>query len=85
MAKPKTAKPANAPKRSAGRPPKPTTVPLPTVTGIRLPDDLRARLDAAVDARNAELASEGLTTNRNALVVKLLREALDARDAKGAP
>ena len=57
---------------------------LPNVTGIRIPEDLRARLDALVDVRNTELAPEGLSTNRNAMVVKLLRDALDAVDAKRA-
>lgn len=71
-----------APKRRAGRPANPNTQPLPPVTGLRLPVELLARVDAYVEARNATLASEGLTTNRTAAVIRLLREALDALDAK---
>lgn len=91
MAKPrntgKTSKPApttEAPKRKPGRPAKATTQPLPPVTGIRFPPELLARVDAYVDARNAELASEGLTTNRNAIIVRLVRDALDAVTSKGS-
>ena len=51
---------------------------LPPVTGIRIPIDLLDEIDTLVGSEKARLASEGATTNRNALVVRLLREALDA-------
>lgn len=70
-----------APKRRPGRPANPNTQKLPPVTGLRIPAELLARVDAHVEARNAELAGEGLTTNRTAVVIRLLREALDAREA----
>lgn len=76
---PKPATPEAAPKRRPGRPVNPNTQPLPPVTGLRIPTELLERVDAFVEARNRELASEGLTTNRTAVVVRLLREALDAK------
>lgn len=91
MAKPRnttkrtTSKPATpeaAPKRRAGRPANPNTQPLPPVTGLRIPAELLERIDAFVETRNRELASEGLSTTRTAAVIRLLREALDAREAK---
>ena len=68
--------------RPPGRPKKAVTTHAINVTGVRLPEDLRARLDAVVDEENAQHAAAGLTTNRNAVIVRLLREALDARDAR---
>lgn len=68
----------DAPKRGPGRPPKASTQPLPPVTGIRFPVELLARVDAFVARRNVELEGEGFTTNRNAVVVRLVRDALDA-------
>lgn len=79
-AKPSTS--TEAPKRKPGRPARPDTQPLPPVTGIRFPVELLERVDAFVDERNAELATEGLTTNRNAIIVRFVREALDAHAAK---
>lgn len=78
---PKPAPSEAAPKRRAGRPANPNTQPLPPVTGLRLPLDLLDALDAYVEKRNAELASEGLTTNRTAVVIRLLREALAVKSA----
>ena len=49
---------------------------VPPVTGVRIPDDLRDDLDAIVEEQNARNAAEGLTTNRNALIVRLLREGV---------
>lgn len=67
--------------RPPGRPKKADPAHAVNVTGVRIPDELRARLDAAVEHENAQHAARGLTTNRSALIVTLLREALDARDA----
>ena len=77
MAKPKAV-------NRGGRPPNPNKTPLPPVTGVRIPDDLRDALDIIVDRENAELAAKGASTNRNALIVRLLREAV-ARDAAAHP
>ena len=79
---PKPATPEAAPKRRPGRPANPNTPALPPVTGLRIPVELLARGDAFVETRNRELASEGLSTTRTAAVIRLLREALDAREAK---
>ena len=79
MAKPKA--PQKPVTRPRGRPRKSEEekAQLPPVTGIRIPVDLLGEIDTLVDSEKARLASEGATTNRNALVVRLLREALDAR------
>ena len=77
MAKPKAV-------NRGGRPPNPHKAPLPPVTGVRIPDDLRDALDVIVDRENAALAEKGASTNRNALIVRLLREAV-ARDAAAHP
>lgn len=42
--------------------------------GVRLPPDLRERLDAIVSARNERLAAEGAETSRAALIVAAVRE-----------
>lgn len=83
MAKPKT--PPKPEKRPRGRPRKTEEekAQLPPVTGVRIPEALRDEIDGLVDRENAALAAKGASTNRNALIVLLLREALDAR--KGAP
>lgn len=70
-------KPETPAKRPPGRPPKATTVPLPSVTGVRFPPEIIERVDAYVDLRNEELRGGGLTTNRNAMIVRLVRDALD--------
>lgn len=43
-----------------------------------------AALDAIVDRRKAELAAEGATTSRNAVIARLVREFI-ARDGKPQP
>lgn len=43
-----------------------------------------AALDAIVDRRRAELAAEGATTSRNAVIARLVREFI-ARDGKPRP
>lgn len=80
MAKPKTPKTATG--KPLGRPPKAQKAVIPTVTGIRLPDDLRDWLDAMVAQENERLALEGASTNRNALIIRLLREARETREAR---
>ena len=81
MAKPKASK--------AGRPANPNKPPLPPMTGLRLPDDLRAELDAIVEQENARLAPEGASTNRTAVMVRMLRESVARWNAgytsKGGP
>lgn len=54
--------------------------------GVRLPPDLRARLDAIVSRRNVELAAQGAETSRAALIVAAVREFCDRDDAaQGSP
>lgn len=45
--------------------------------GVRLPRELRDRLDAIVAARNVELAAVGAETSRAALIVMAVREFCD--------
>ncbi len=52
--------------------------------GVRLPPDLRERLDAIVAKRNERLALEGAETSRAALIVAAVREFCERNEA-GAP
>lgn len=79
MAKPRTTPPPR------GRPPKAVKAVVPPVTGVRIPEDLRAELDALVETLNVTLAAQGASTNRSAVMVLLLREALEARRRARAP
>jgi hypothetical protein len=54
------------------------------VTGFRIPLELLARLDAIAARRNAELASRGATTSRNAVMVNVLTEFCDREEAAEA-
>jgi hypothetical protein len=51
----------------------------PTV--VRLPPELRERLDTIVARRNVALAAQGATTSRAALLVTAAREFCDREDA----
>lgn len=77
MAKPKTS--AHTGKHPGGRPPNPHKPELPPVTGVRLPPDLRATLDAIVDEENRRLAPMGSRATLISVIVTLLREAVAAR------
>lgn len=70
-------------KSKMGRPPKVNKAPLPPVTGVRIPEDILARLDAMVDAENARLAPTGASISRSALIVRILREATAQMPARG--
>ncbi len=70
--------------KTGGRPPKAVKATIPSVTGVRLPEDLREALDAMVAEQNERGAAEGFSTNRNALIVRLLRDAVNAWKAKAA-
>ncbi len=48
---------------------------------VRLPPELRARLDALVQRRNEALALEGASTSASALVVAAVREFVDRHEA----
>lgn len=63
-------------KTKMGRPPKVNKVAQPPVTGVRIPDDVLAALDAKVASENERLASTGASLSRTALIVRLLREAV---------
>ena len=80
MAKPKSA--ASTGKHPGGRPPNPNKAELPPVTGVRLPADLRAILDRMVEEENRALAPMGSRTTLIAVIVRLLREAVAAREEK---
>lgn len=54
------------------------------VTGFRIPQDILDGLDAYVERLNAS-APEGFSTNRNAIVVKILRDAVNAANAELPP
>lgn len=46
------------------------------ITGIRIPPDVLAALDAVVDRENARLAPTGASISRSALIVRLIREGV---------
>lgn len=73
MAKPKT----------AGRPARPNKPARPNITGLRIPADVIARLDALAEQLTARPGQVG-AVSRNAVVLLLLREGLDAHEAKAS-
>ena len=71
---------ANATKRSkAAKPPQNTAETLSPVTGIRIPQEILDGLDGWVSEMNRDPDRLGNAT-RGRLVVKILREALEARN-----
>lgn len=79
---PKTPSKPATPKRPPGR--KSVEEEPMEVTSLRLPRSVVERLDAWVEQRNATPPSEPTSPlTRSALVLHILRAALDARDAKG--
>jgi hypothetical protein len=78
MATPKktSSKPAATPKR---RGPKPSGEALPNVTGLRMPPELTAKLDAWVE----ELAKSNPAgrVTRSSLIIHVLREAVARHEA----
>lgn len=70
-----------APAKPLGRPKGDT--PPPPVTGVRIPIELLAALDALAAKRTEALAPQGGSVSRNALIVAMLRDGV-AREG-GAP
>lgn len=82
-AKPKTS--ATKPRATATSRKRPDAVrDLPSLP-VRLPADLRARLDALVKSRNDALAAQGASTSATALVVAAVREFVERHEAESAP
>ncbi len=66
--------------KTAGRPVKTTKPPRPNITGLRIPPDIIARLDALAESLTARPEQVG-AVSRNAAVLLLLRQGLDAHEA----